>query len=268
MTPHSDVLIAIMNNLRDWGFAVDDHWYRIPVSSVERFLKDRWPPRWLAFYHTQVFGEEAYSVRYIGRVIDIRRRTRRELFPHDEDNPKSDRAYYQLRLAPLEPLPRPILSPRWRRITFIPTTQAKLATATDINDLYDDSPLEDTLWAALKPYALPLIRQEWVEIGPKRYALDFAVYCARAKLGIETDGDTWHHTPEAAEKDNLRDNDLKAAGWQVLHFGTRHIMEETATYVVPKILDTINAHGGADEGFVPRPVHLDLTTPRQPSLFD
>jgi hypothetical protein len=45
-------------------------------------------------------------------------------------------------------------------------------------------------------------------------------------------------------------------------------MEETATYVVPKILDTINAHGGADEGFVPRPVHLDLTTPRQPSLFD
>jgi very-short-patch-repair endonuclease len=269
MTDPGDVLVAIMNNRHDWGYAIDDHWYRIPVTSVERFLKHRWPPRWLAFYHTKDFGEEAYSVRYVGRVIDIRRRTRRELFPNEEDNPKSNRPYYQLRLASLDPLPRPIPSPRWRRITFIPTTWAKLETATEINDLYDDSPLEDTLWTALKPYDLPLIRQEWVEIGPARYVLDFAIYCAKAKLAIETDGDTWHHNPEAADKDNLRDNDLKADGWQVLHFNTRRIMEETATYCVPTILETIETLGGTDDGtFVPRRIDPDADSPRQMGLFD
>ena len=81
------------------------------------------------------------------------------------------------------------------------------------------------------------------------------------------DGDTWHHTPELADKDNRRDNDLKTDGWQVMRFSTRHIMEETETYCVPTILDTINALGGID-AFVPRYVDPDADSPRQPSLFD
>lgn len=262
-----EVLIAIINNRHDWHFAMDDLWYRIPVSAVERFLKHRWPPQRLAFYQTKAFGEEAYSIRYFSRVISIRRATRRELFPNDPPGEKDGRFYYRLQLAPLQKLPRPITSARWRRVTFIPTTWAKFAGATEINDLYDDSPLEDRLWAALKRFDLPIIRQEWVEINNNRYALDFAVFCVRSKLAIETDGDTWHHTPELADKDNRRDNDLKTDGWQVMRFSTRHIMEETETYCVPTILDTINALGGID-AFVPRYVDPDADSPRQPSLFD
>lgn len=264
-----EILVAIMNDLHDWHLAVDQLWYRIPVSSVEQFLKRRWPPQWLAFYQTKVFGEEAYSIRYYGRVVAIHRLTRRELFPNETPNPKSNRLYYRLQLAPLEKLPRPIPSARWRRVAFIPTTWMKFITATEINDLYDGSPLEDRLWAALKGFDLPIIRQEWVNIDDKRYALDFAVYCATANLAIETDGDTWHHTPELADKDNLRDNDLKSNGWQVLHFGTRRIMEEAETYCVPKIIDTINSLGGIDDGdFVPRRIDSDVDSPRQPGLFD
>lgn len=264
-----EVLVAIINNTHDWHYAYDDQWYRIPVSSVRRFLKDRWPPQWLAFYQTRAFGEEKYSVRYYSRVVGIERKTRRELLPNDPPGEKSDKEYYRLQLEPLRKLPAPIASARWRRITFIPTLWEKFTTATEINDLYDASPLEDRLWAALKPYNLPLIRQEWVEINRNRYALDFAVYCARAKLAIETDGDTWHHSPEQADKDNLRDNDLKADGWQVLRFNTRRIMEETTTYCVPTIIDTINAWGGADDGaFVPRFVDPDVDSPRQLGLFD
>lgn len=268
-TQRGEVLVAIMNDLRDWHMARDELWYRIPVSSVEAFLKRRWPPRWLAFYQTKAFGEEAYSIRHFGRVMNIRRVTRRDLFPNDPPGEKDSRHYYQLQLAPLQKLPHPITSARWRRVTFIPTTWAKFTTATEINDLYDESPLEDRLWAALKPFDLPIIRQEWVNIDKNRYALDFAVYCARANLAIETDGDTWHHAPEPAHKDNLRENALKSNGWQILRFDTQHIMEETDTYCVPTIIDTINTLGGADDGsFVPRRVDPDVDSPRQPSLFD
>lgn len=264
-----EVLVAIINNRHDWHYAYDDLWYRVPVSSVRQFLKQRWPPQWLAFYQTKAFGEEAYSVRYYSRVVGIERKTRRELLPNDPPGDKSDREYYQLRLEPLRKLPVPIPSARRRRVTFIPTIWEKFVTATEINDLYDGSPLEDRLWVALKPFNLPIIRQEWVEINRNRYALDFAVYCAKAKLGIETDGDRWHHSPEQADKDNLRDNDLKADGWQVLHFNTRRIMEETESYCVPKIIETINAFGGVDDGaFVPRRVDPDTDSPRQMGLFD
>ena len=39
-------------------------------------------------------------------------------------------------------------------------------------------------------------------------------------------------------------------GWPVLRFSTRHIMEETETYCVPTIIETINAFGGVDDGAV------------------
>jgi len=34
-----EVLVAIMNNLLDFAIARDQHWYRIPVRSVARWLK-------------------------------------------------------------------------------------------------------------------------------------------------------------------------------------------------------------------------------------
>lgn len=269
IAPRGEILVAIMNDLHDWHYVWDELWYRIPVHSVEQMLKRRWPPKWLAFYQTKVFGEEAYSVRYYSRVVDIHRKYRRELFPNEPPNPKSNRLYYQLRLTPPEKLPRPIPSARWRRLIFIPTTWAKVFGADEVNDLYDESPLEDRLWAALKKFDLPIIRQEWVNIENKQYALDFAVYCANANLAIETDGDTWHHTPEQADKDNIRENDLKSNGWQILRFNTPRIMEEAETYCVPKVIDTINSLGGVDDGhFVPRRIDPDADSPRQLGLFD
>jgi hypothetical protein len=61
-TTRGEVLVAILNDLRDFKFAHDDHWYRIPVASVEKWLKDRWPPQFLAFYQTKAFGKEAHAI--------------------------------------------------------------------------------------------------------------------------------------------------------------------------------------------------------------
>ena len=63
-----EVLVAIVNNPFDLAMARDQHWYRIPVSSAEKWLKDRWPPQWLAFYQTKVFASEAHAVNYYARV--------------------------------------------------------------------------------------------------------------------------------------------------------------------------------------------------------
>lgn len=77
----NEVLVAIINNLLDFAVARDQHWYRIPVRSVENLLKKRWPPQWLAFYLTKVFGSEAYAVNYYARVLAIRKVFRGQLFP-------------------------------------------------------------------------------------------------------------------------------------------------------------------------------------------
>jgi hypothetical protein len=64
MSNRGEVLIAIINNKRDFAYARDENWYRIPVTSAKKWLQNRWPPEWIAFYQTKVFGDEAYSIRY------------------------------------------------------------------------------------------------------------------------------------------------------------------------------------------------------------
>jgi len=269
MAERGQVLVAIVNHVRDFDIARQEHWYRIPVASQHRRLRDRWPPKWLAFYQTKVFGAEAYAVRYYARVIDIRKVRRCDLFP-DDSGPKSQKPYYQLCIDELQTLARPVFSRRWRRIVFIPTTWTKLANADEINDLYDGSPLEDKLWAALKCWDIPATRQKWVRIGEDGYCLDFALYCLKGNLDVETDGDTWHANPERAAKDNVRNNALEAKGWSVLRFGSSQINEQAESYCVETISKKINTLGGLDEGWLAgRKIPLGLPPgSRQLALFE
>ena len=265
-----EVLVAIMNNLLDFAIARDEHWYRIPVRSVENLLKKRWPPQWLAFYLTKVFGSEAYAVNYYARVLAIRKVFRWQLFPEQPHDEKGKQRYYQLRLSTLQRLPQPILSRRWRLIVFIPTIWQKFVNAVEINDLYDESPLEDRLWAEFKRLNINAERQEFVQVKGRNYALDFAIYCASGKIDVETDGDTWHADPERIPLDNLRDNDLETAGWKLLRFNSSKIREAMAKYCLPTIVENINRLGGLEEQrLVPRKVSLEAQGgQRQLNLFE
>lgn len=248
-----EVLVAIVNNHPDFAIARDQHWYRIPLSIAERRLKKRWPPRWLAFYQTKVFGHEAHAVNYYAQVIDVREVYRWQLFPESSADKKRNRRYYQLSLQPLQQLPKPILSRRFRKIVFISTTWHKLIDAAEINDLYDESPLEDRLWAEFKRLQIAAERQEFIEAKQHSYALDFAIYCAQGKIDVETDGDSWHANPQRAAEDNVRDNNIKTAGWRVLRFTGVQIREQMKAYCLPTIVENVNRLGGVDEGkVVPR----------------
>jgi len=243
------VLVAILNNKADFGILQEQGWYRIPVAKVPK----RWPPKWLAFYQTKVFGDEAFAVNYYGLVRDVRIVQRRELFPNELPNPKSDCQYYQIHLHSLERLPAPINSRQWRRIVFIPTTWQKFSQAAEINDLFDESPLEDRLWAELKRLQMAAERQWPLPLGEAWYFLDFALFCAKGQVDVETDGDTWHADKVRISEDNRRDNALQSAGWHVLRFNGRQIHESLSDYCVPQIAETINTLGGlTDEGLVPR----------------
>jgi very-short-patch-repair endonuclease len=261
-----EVLVAIMNNQHDFGLLREELWYRVPVDTAPR----RWPPRWLAFYQTKIFGDEAFAVHYYGRVRSIRVVRRHELFPQEPPNPKSDRRYYQVHLQSLERWEYPIFSRRRRRIVFIPTTWPKFANAVEINDLWDESPLEDRLWAELKRVAIWAERQWPHPVGRAWYFLDFALFCTGGKIDVETDGDTWHAAPKRIPEDNRRDNDLEVSGWHVLRFNGQQIRESMSEYCVPKITEMINRLDGLKEDrLVPRAFHSGSEgIAQQLTLFD
>jgi very-short-patch-repair endonuclease len=248
-----EVLVAIMNNKRDFGILQEHLWYRIPVDKAPR----RWPPKWLAFYQIKVFGEERWSVRYYGLVRDIRVRKRKDLFPNELPNPKSDKEYYQLRLHSLDQLPHPLHSEDGgHRIVFVPTTESKFFRARDINDIFDDSPLEERAWAELKSLPIRAERQWNVVLPDGWYRLDFAIFCASGKIDVETDGVHYHTDPERWAKDRRRDRKLQLDGWKVMRFTGQEVRESLLEYCVPEITQMINKLGGPEgEGIVSRTFH-------------
>ncbi|MFB2972047.1 endonuclease domain-containing protein [Aerosakkonema sp. BLCC-F183] len=242
-----EVLVGILNTRLDLEIARDRHWYRIPVDSVNKFLKLRWPPQWIAFYQPGTFGKQAYAVRYYAQINQISEVFRWELFPELPNDYQSKKRYYKLEFSSLQRLPTPIVCRRARHLVFIQTTWKKFTNAVEINDLYDESPLEDKLWTEFKKLEINAERQEFVTVKNSTYALDFAIYCTYGKINIETDGDTWHADKERIPLDNERDNDLQTNGWHTLRFNTYHIQEKMTEYCLPTIIENINRLGGLKE---------------------
>ncbi len=239
-----ELLVGIINNISDFQIIRDQHWYRIPVDKADRLLNKRWPPKWIAFYHSGALKNAPFLISHYAKIKSIIKAPRYELFSEEPKNLKSNKFYYKIVFEKLNTLAKPILSRRWRRIVFIQTTYKKFLTAIEINDLFDGSILEDRLWAELKRNKIEAERQELVQIKNRFYFLDFAIYCIEGKIDIETDGDEWHHNPKAAENDNLRNNDLSSRGWNIIRFNSDQIREKLYTYCLPQIKNNINNQGG------------------------
>jgi hypothetical protein len=62
---------------------------------------------------------------------------RRDLLPSEPDHPRAGQWYYKLQLGPLEHKLPPIVSTRWRRVTFIVTSGDRFMQAVEINDLFE-----------------------------------------------------------------------------------------------------------------------------------
>jgi very-short-patch-repair endonuclease len=264
--PERDVLVALLKDKRDLAYLQEDKWYRAPVDTAPK----HWPPKWLALYQGKGYGEESYAVNYYGRVKDIQTVRRRDLFPDEFINPKSDRRYYKVLLQSVEKLDSPIRSTRPRRLVFVPTTWQKFQVAQVLNDLFADSPVEDLLWDEFKRLEIDAERQWEVKNNDVFYKLDFALFCKDGEIDVEVDGDQWHHTAERAPIDNLRNNELVSFGWQVLRFTAKQVRDSLGEYCIWEVRKTIKRLDGlSSDGLVSSKFyHLPGLDAEQHSLFE
>ena len=240
--PAKSVLIAILKDKRDYTFAHKQHWYRIPVKSAPRIVRDLSVEQ-VAFYLPKVFEEQAYSVRVFAPVKRIRIVKRKELIPEELLDPRSEEDYFKIELGSLKMLPAPIPSKRQRRIVFIETTPSRLYHAKELNDLYHESPLEEELWDAFKSEHIDAERQFFIGAKGSRYCLDFALFCVRRNIDIECDGDKFHLQPTRVRKDKRRSNTLESLGWSVLRYSGGDIFTHLPD-TVQQVKETIEVSGG------------------------
>ena len=243
-----DTLIALWKDVKDYNIAMEQHWYRIPVTSAPMIVQDK-RIKYIAFYQTSKFGADAFVVRWFARVKKIRIVHRQDLFVKEKKNPKTKKIYYKLEFDKLRELPKPIPSIRHRPIIFISTTHKKLKEAKEINDLFYESPIEERMWEAFKKEEINAERQYEVIMGKgknQRFYLDFAVPCKTRKLGVECDGDRYHTNPEDVKKDKKRDNVLECQGWNILRYTTDDIMYKINDTIY-QVKETINNYGGIEK---------------------
>jgi hypothetical protein len=206
MQPTDLVLVAVLNNKRDFEIARILGWYRIPLKTAPKTVA----VDWLALYQTAKFGDEKWAINYVAPVRGYELTTRAELLRTQPDHPRAREQYYKIQLGPLERLARPIPSRKWRRLTFLYTTGERLLGATELNDLIVQSAEREMLWQALRERGLAAERAYQPAPGGE---IDLALLCALGQLGIAVGGEPkklkerggWRYLTfsEAAVKDDL-----------------------------------------------------------------
>lgn len=244
-SPVNDVLVAIVPEIRDFHLLQKEQWYRVRIGKQTPLALKRGQVQWIAFYFPAIFKNHKYQVQYIAEVFSVKEVGFFDLFPNESANhPKANRRYYKVDVKNLQELPEPIVSRRGRRNPFISTTKEKLDKAKEINDLFNESPLEDMLWEALKARGIEAERQYWEEVNGQHFFLDFAVFCQNKKgVDIECDGITYHSSLERQEYDRNRNNDLGEHGWKVLRYSSKRL-ENDLPGVLTQISNTIDLYGG------------------------
>jgi len=129
------VLICLINQPRDLEIARWDHWYRIPLKRAPA----EYLPDVLAFYLTADFGDEKWAIHEYADVRGHELVRRVDLFPDEPNHARASEVYFKMQLGPLMRLPRPILSLKWRRLTFVQTTGDRLLNALEIGELLERS---------------------------------------------------------------------------------------------------------------------------------
>ena len=141
-------LVGIVPRKSLWPIILEERWYHIPVASAPGNVEKI---HYVAFYFPADFDEELrHKVVYYSTVKSVKVVKRIKLFPNELKHPRAGQDYFKINLGQILPLPRPIPSLRFRRLVHIHSSYRRLMTAREINDLYNTSPLEETMYQALK----------------------------------------------------------------------------------------------------------------------
>lgn len=183
MYPEDRVLVAYVPRPADFAIVQNEGWYRIPQQFAPKGLH----AEYFAFYFGRHFGPEKWAIQYYARNLGHELTTRLALFPDEPEHPRAQDLYYKVQLGPLQKLERPILSLRWRRVTFIHTTWDRFNIATEINDLFvDGDEFVDRLYAALKERGVQAERNYRIEEPGPGYEVALAVFGENGRIDITT----------------------------------------------------------------------------------
>lgn len=149
LQPTSLVLVALMPTPRDLEIARLLGWYRIPFRTAPKVVA----VDYLAFYQPSTFGERGGRIEYVAEVRGHELTTREELLKDEADHPRAKEEYFKIQIGGLEKLTTPVVSEKWRRITFLYTTGEYLLKARTLNDLVVDGDERDLLWRSLRERA-------------------------------------------------------------------------------------------------------------------
>jgi hypothetical protein len=110
------------------------------------------------------------------------------MFPDQPDHPRSSANYYKVSIGPLEELSQPIVSLRWRRVTFLHTTWDRFQDAREINDLFiEGGEYCDRLYATLKERGIQAERNLRFEEHGKSYQLPLVIPCENGRVEVDQD---------------------------------------------------------------------------------
>ena len=168
MYPEDRVLVAYVPRPSDFDLIRREGWYRIPQRSAPKGLH----AEYIAFYFGAAFGEDKYAIHYYARNAGHELARRRDLLPDEAGHPRADEIYYKVQLGPLQRLAQPIVSLRWRRLTFVHTTWDRFQDATEINDLFvEGGPYVDRLYATLKERGITADRDYRINEAQPEYVV-------------------------------------------------------------------------------------------------
>lgn len=234
-----------MNNQKDFRIAQENLWYRIPVKNAPPIIRDG-TAQLISFYHTKEFAKEKFTIQWFAEIKKSTVVKRKELFPDETENAKTDKEYFKVEFTPLKQLPIPIISLRPRRVLFIPTTEEKFFSSKEINFLFNNSSLEDKFWNEMMKNSMYAEREYFISVSNKNFFLDFALFCKNKNIDIEVDGDHYHMDNDSVRNDKDRNNLLESKGWSVLRFTSKNI-EYELNNSINIIRETVNKYGGIQD---------------------
>lgn len=179
------VLIVLLNRPHDLEIVHSEHWYRIPTRRAPAHAIHA---RYIGFYLTSAFRDDRWSIREYAPVRGHELVRRSDLFPLQLDHPRAAEPYYKFQLGPLIQLPRPIVSPRGRRLLFVWTNGERFSRAVEIDDLLGKSAADDLLWDALKTAGVHGERQVAIRDRRGRYRVDYWIPCVQGHLAVQFSG--------------------------------------------------------------------------------
>lgn len=191
MYPEDRVLVGIMPSPRDFELARAEHWYRVPKKNAPKGIH----AEYVAFYFTKVFGEDLrWAIHFYARRTGHELVRRRDLVPEEPDHPRANELYYKLQLGLIRQRKPPILSLRWRRVTFIHTTWDRFVTAQEINDLFStDDLFVDRLYHTLREQGIYSEPKKEIRERGVDYVADLVIPCREGEVVVAAGDDRPHH---------------------------------------------------------------------------